>query len=149
MVPCGSYLLGYLGTLHLVPRGAGVGCWGRRGQAPGLAGRKLGLCSVPCLPEDFASPGDGQLLGTLGINCDLDSLKARKFFLVSDLNLPCSQYVLTQTIHWFLSLSFFLFFFLATEHFIKNETPIYKHIHGAAMYELGWDKHAIVPHVGM
>lgn len=89
---------------------AGMGCWGSRGQSPSVAGRKLGLCSAPCLQAPRPVPsGKGHLPGALGIRFDMDSLKAKKFFLVSDLSLPCSQYVSTQS-NSLVFKSFFPFF---------------------------------------
>lgn len=78
VAPRGSSLPGCSGMPLLVPGGAGVECWGR---SLGLAGRKLGLRArrLPSFrPPDLAPPGAGYLLGAVGINLDLDSLKARK-----------------------------------------------------------------------
>lgn len=93
------------------------------------------MYSAPCLwAPRLHPPGEGQLPGTPGINHDLDSLKTRKFFLVSDLNLSCSQYFLTQS-------NSLVFKSLLLSH--QNKTPVYTHGHGAAMCELGWGKHPI------
>lgn len=75
---------------------------------------KPGAGEAPCLwAPDSAPPG------TLGINHDLDSLKARKFFLLSDPNLPCSQDFLTQSN----SLVFKTFFLFKPRHTSSKTKP--------------------------
>lgn len=84
-------------------------------------------------PPDLAPPGKGYLPGALGISLDLDSLKAKKFFLVSDLSLRCSMFQL-KAIAWFSRLfSFFSSRKTCYPNHILHKTQIYKPARGAAM----------------
>lgn len=72
-----------------VPFGSRSGRRGMLGQeGPGAQAWLAGSWNCVLLPAfrppDLAAPGKGHVPGALGVSLDLDSLKAKKFFLGSD-----------------------------------------------------------------
>lgn len=91
---------------------------GQQGQVPRLAWEEAGImcCSPPSGPRTLL-PWE-RTDAFLRISLDLHSLKTKTFFLVSDLSLPCSQHVSTQSNCLAFPSSFL--FFQATEHVMKT-----------------------------